>query len=72
MRALTDRRPSGYRLRHDTWKHARECDPSVRIRFPAIVLRTVRRAAKRSGRSQNSEIVLRLARSLGLARSKLI
>ena len=42
-------------------------DQSVTIRFPAQVLTAVKTAAKTNGRSQNSEIVYRLAESLGLA-----
>lgn len=36
-------------------------DPSVRIRFTTVLLREIRAAARRSGRSQNSEILYRLA-----------
>lgn len=42
-------------------------DLAVTIRFPKQVLTAVKSAAKTNGRSQNSEIVFRLAESLGLA-----
>lgn len=41
-------------------------DRPVTIRFPVDVLAAVRSAAQRNGRSQNSEIVFRLAQSLGV------
>jgi hypothetical protein len=44
-------------------------DPAVTIRFPKQVLTAVKTAAKTNGRSQNSEIVFRLAESLGLAKN---
>lgn len=43
---------------------AKTNDPSVRVRFPSKVLRELDRAAARNGRSRNSEIVHRLAKSL--------
>lgn len=39
-------------------------DPAVTVRFPKPVLDAATRAAKRNGRSRNSEIVARLAESL--------
>lgn len=45
---------------------ARKQDPAVTVRFPRDVLERATRAAKASGRSRNSEIVIRLAQSLGL------
>lgn len=42
-------------------------DPSVRIRFTAALLREIRAAARRSGRSQNSEILYRLAGTFDMA-----
>lgn len=38
----------------------------VSVRFPAPVLKAVTAAAQKSGRSRNTEIVMRLAHSLGL------
>lgn len=40
--------------------------PPVAVRFPQKLLEAVTEAAKKNGRSRNSEIVVRLANSLGL------
>lgn len=41
-------------------------EQSVTIRFPRKVLTAIKAAAKENGRSQNSEVVYRLAESLGI------
>lgn len=43
---------------------AKTNDPSVRVRFPRKILRELDQAAAKNGRSRNSEIVHRLAKSL--------
>ena len=43
---------------------AKTNDPSVRVRFPKKILRELDQAAAHNGRSRNSEIVHRLAKSL--------
>lgn len=45
---------------------AKANDQAVTIRFPKQVLVALRKAAKSSGRSRNTEAVLRLANSLGI------
>lgn len=41
-------------------------EPPIAVRLPRPVLDAVTAAAKQNGRSRNSEIVVRLAESLGL------
>ena len=45
---------------------ARKQDPAVTVRFPRNILDKVTQAAKASGRSRNSEVLVRLAQSLGV------
>ena len=43
---------------------AKATDPSVRVRFPESIKKSIVKAAIRNGRSFNSEVIARLARSL--------
>jgi hypothetical protein len=45
-------------------------DPAVTVRFPKYILDAATRAAMASGRSRNSEIVIRLAQSLKVKKGK--
>ncbi len=46
---------------------AKKTDPAVTIRFPRKVLDGVTKAAQRNRRSRNTEVIERLASSLGVA-----
>lgn len=49
---------------------AKGSDRSVRVRFPKALLIKLDEAATEGGRSRNTEIVKRLAESLGVLRTK--
>ena len=44
-------------------------DPPVKVRFPGEVLKKLDAAAKKAGRSRNSEILVRLSDSLKAKRA---
>lgn len=50
---------------------AKKTDPAVTIRLPRELLDKATRAANRNGRSRNTEIVLRLAHSLGVGKARM-
>lgn len=47
---------------------AKKNDPAITIRFPREVLDQATKAAQSSGRSRNTEIVVRVAQSLGIVK----
>lgn len=66
MRPLRDRLPSGYRRAKRRTVHGSRRAFSVNVRFSPTVIAQVRRATRKSGRSQNSEINALLAKALGI------
>lgn len=49
---------------------AKRNDKAVPVRFPPEVIERLTDEARRNGRSRNSEIVIRLADSLGIGQEK--